>query len=557
MADRMPVKTATHQSQRQADGPLPEISLQPAPASPYAAILGLQRAAGNRAVSQLLQPEAVDGPRVQRTCAACPAGGSQCADCREENEGQVLQRAMIAPGAFLQARLNVSQPQDAHEQEADRVADQVMRGPDAQRAPACGCGGECPKCQAEQRGQGHRPVQTKRVQAAEAGEAAAPPIVHAALRTPGQGLHPATRTSMERRFGYDFSHVRVHTDARAAESAREVNALAYTVGRDIVFGAGQYAPQAPTGKTLLAHELTHVVQQGQATAAPNQVASTSHESAEGEAEVSGTTMSHLPATVTPGAGSTALLQRKTDPFELLGTAGRTIGKGMSAAGEFLKTQVRRGVKATSELIEPEEDRETLVKMVDDPASAHEQWKKISPGGRRAILTAMRKKYGEDWADEFMTRQESGAVKPGFFAYGRAPGIEELRDQGFALASAFQMTTESRFERWVHPNGSTAQMVREIRKEEPLEEPPSASELLPAEEPAREEDEEEAPVDLPREEIVELSGVEIPEEEFVGSEIVRETEDGKRTIKVTTTKFTMTLSCRPDDTCTTMIEVQEE
>ena len=66
---------------------------------------------------------------------------------------------------------------------------------------------------------------------------------------------------MESRFGHDFSRVRVHTDARATDSALAVNAQAYTVGRDVVFGVGEYAPGAHTGKSLLAHELTHVVQQ--------------------------------------------------------------------------------------------------------------------------------------------------------------------------------------------------------------------------------------------------------------------------------------------------------
>ena len=67
---------------------------------------------------------------------------------------------------------------------------------------------------------------------------------------------------MESQFGYDFSRVRIHADAAAAESALAVNALAYTVGRDIVFAAGRYAPATPAGRGLLAHELTHVVQQG-------------------------------------------------------------------------------------------------------------------------------------------------------------------------------------------------------------------------------------------------------------------------------------------------------
>jgi hypothetical protein len=88
-----------------------------------------------------------------------------------------------------------------------------------------------------------------------------PAIVHEVLGAPGQPLEESARGFMEQRFGYDFSRVRVHTDAPAAQSARAVNALAYTVGRDIVFAEGQYAPGISTGQRLLAHELVHVVQQ--------------------------------------------------------------------------------------------------------------------------------------------------------------------------------------------------------------------------------------------------------------------------------------------------------
>lgn len=88
-----------------------------------------------------------------------------------------------------------------------------------------------------------------------------PPIVHEVLRSPGQPLDPATRTFMEPRFGHDFSKVRVYADNSAAKSARALHALAYTVAPNIVFGAGQYAPHTHAGQRLLAHELTHVVQQ--------------------------------------------------------------------------------------------------------------------------------------------------------------------------------------------------------------------------------------------------------------------------------------------------------
>jgi Domain of unknown function (DUF4157) len=128
----------------------------------------------------------------------------------------------------------------------------------------CACGGsqesegECAECKAKREA-----ALQRRAAHANAFPAAttAPPIVHAVLSSPGQPLDAGTRAFMEPPFGHDFSQVRVHTDAKAAESARAVNALAYTVGRDMVFETGQYAPLTGEGKRLLAHELTHVLQQ--------------------------------------------------------------------------------------------------------------------------------------------------------------------------------------------------------------------------------------------------------------------------------------------------------
>ncbi|MEP6862827.1 MAG: DUF4157 domain-containing protein [Deltaproteobacteria bacterium] len=88
-----------------------------------------------------------------------------------------------------------------------------------------------------------------------------PPLVHDALSSSGEPLELKTRGVMERMFGYDFGNVRVHADSAAAESARAVNATAYTTGRDVVFGSGAYAPHSAAGRELIAHELTHVVQQ--------------------------------------------------------------------------------------------------------------------------------------------------------------------------------------------------------------------------------------------------------------------------------------------------------
>ncbi len=89
-----------------------------------------------------------------------------------------------------------------------------------------------------------------------------PAVVHDVLRAPGQPLADAVREPMEERFGRDFGSVRVHTDTRAAESAAVVRARAYTAGPHIVFNAGRYQPGSAAGRRLLAHELTHVVQQG-------------------------------------------------------------------------------------------------------------------------------------------------------------------------------------------------------------------------------------------------------------------------------------------------------
>ncbi len=173
----------------------------------------------------------------------------------------------------LQAKLKVNTPGDQHEQEADRVAKQVMHIPAPRLAtPAvtaishsvqrkCSCGGTCSKCQGKQSDHGHGHLRMKSAGPNATGGIAAPPIVHEALRSPGQPLDPATRAFMEPRFGHNFSAVRVHTDAQAVESARAVNAHAYTVGKDVVFDAGQFSPATSRGRELLAHELTHVAQQ--------------------------------------------------------------------------------------------------------------------------------------------------------------------------------------------------------------------------------------------------------------------------------------------------------
>jgi len=141
------------------------------------------------------------------------------------------------------------------------------------RKCACGnhtiAGGECGACEKNQSLQ--RAYRDSELGTRNPGSV--PPIVHEVLRCSGQPLDTTTRAFFEPRFGHDFSRVRVHADERAAKSARAVDALAYAVGRDVVFAAGQYRTGTATGRRLLAHELAHVVQQDQGGASPAPVSS--------------------------------------------------------------------------------------------------------------------------------------------------------------------------------------------------------------------------------------------------------------------------------------------
>jgi hypothetical protein len=183
--------------------------------------------------------------------------GFALTDMQQAAGNLAMQRFLRA--GVIQAKLTVSSPGDMYEQEADRVADQVLSSapiPSIQRKCAmCAEGMTCPKCQEEERLQakespGHTPHVTPRVESSLA-----------SLRGGGQPLAASLRAFFEPRFGQDFGGVRVHTGAAAADSAVAVHARAFTVGRDIVFGAGQYVSGTLDGKRLLAHELTHVVQQ--------------------------------------------------------------------------------------------------------------------------------------------------------------------------------------------------------------------------------------------------------------------------------------------------------
>jgi uncharacterized membrane protein YgcG len=225
-------------------------------------ILHVQRTIGNQAVQRLLRANS----------EGLEAGAGTTATDRFAHDFRRIPVYSTVP-VGIQTKLKVNTPGDIDEQEADRVSEAVMcmadpgprlgidqtgSAPNVQRCSRGTAGnGECGECKSKAMA-----VQRVSAGASAAGVAIAPAAVHDVLRSPGQPLDAATREFMEPRFGHGFSEVRVHVDAKADDSARAMDALAYTVGRDVVFGAGRYAPHTFAGRQLIAHELTHVLQQG-------------------------------------------------------------------------------------------------------------------------------------------------------------------------------------------------------------------------------------------------------------------------------------------------------
>jgi hypothetical protein len=194
-------------------------------------ILHLQRTIGSQGVQRLLQT--TGAPPARRPQHAEAAAGQ--AERRQPYVAYDFGRIPVYAGVRSAGPKvsNVTAPSASLFSDTGRVAGTLMRQPDP-RSPA------------------------KQTAAANP---TVPLIVHDVLRTPGRPLDPATQVDMERHLSHDFGRVRVYTDARAAASARSVNAHAYTVGQRIVFGAGRYAPETQAGRALLAHELTHTIQQ--------------------------------------------------------------------------------------------------------------------------------------------------------------------------------------------------------------------------------------------------------------------------------------------------------
>ena len=240
-----PVSTKTGKEKGSAPlEPRPRSRRQTSSPSLPVSVLDLQHSIGNQAVGRLLE-ENISGQSAPMNPTAESSPERNGAGRSDADSNGQRDRSGNNGSLTLQTKLTVSKPGDHFEQEADRVAEQIMRPPE----PAM-------------RGNGRPLMPTvQRRTASEGGGMSAPPIINDVLSAPGHPLDLSTRAFFEPKFGHDLGRARIHTGTQAAESARAVSANAFTVGWDVVFGEGQYAPETSAGKQLLAHELSHVVQQ--------------------------------------------------------------------------------------------------------------------------------------------------------------------------------------------------------------------------------------------------------------------------------------------------------
>jgi len=161
------------------------------------------------------------------------------------------------PQLYIQPKFAIAAPDDPLEKEADAMADKVMRMPNPEPIQFSSSKNiinrKCAECEKEE--------ELQRKESSSDSILSVPSIVNDVLASNGRALDSDTRSYMEPRFNYDFSNVKIHDGDIAAKSASSINALAYTSGNNIVFNSGQYNTNSDSGKRLLAHELTHVVQQ--------------------------------------------------------------------------------------------------------------------------------------------------------------------------------------------------------------------------------------------------------------------------------------------------------
>ena len=256
MADHSTTEASKARSNESCQKREPDLIKEATPRGIDSGILGLQRSVGNQVVGHLLR----------------------------SSEAESVQGTGRNAGPLIQAKLTVSHPHDHYEQEADRVADQVMRMHDtvstgttvSRQIHQPTITRKCARCNEElNRSSCSKCAEEDQLQAKSSAGQSVPSVSSGlegrinSLRRGGTALPDSVRSNMESRFGHDFSRVRVHTGSVASETTQAVKARAFTLGSSIAFAPGQYSPGTSAGQRLLAHELTHVVQQGGANSRTN------------------------------------------------------------------------------------------------------------------------------------------------------------------------------------------------------------------------------------------------------------------------------------------------
>jgi hypothetical protein len=396
---------------------------------------------------------------LQRKCACGKESkdGGSCAECIDK-EKRPLQRFSaysvatkeIAPRnaefQFLEAsafepflssvpvsssgsvfrKLMIGGSNDPLEQEADRIADHVSATP-----PHSAVGGAPPRIQ-------HSVGQVTE------GADTAPASVDRALANPGRPLEPTLRQDMEQRFGYDFSRVQVHSGAEAEKSARDVSAYAYTVGHSVVFGAGRFAPDTHEGRRLIAHELTHVVQQA---GRPLWSAGDDRR-----------TEPHAGRLIV-GVGNTGC-ERESDP--VAGSAGAPVRPDSvpfnPSSSLPVGTLARQADTQAPTKEEQSADRRAM-RLARSPAQAIMQWRGLPLNDQRLVLIRMTAMYGADFAAAFLPYAR-GEKKPNFSTSIETGTPAALVARGFRDAGIVGGVPT-----WVHPSGQEVNLVAKGRDRE--------------------------------------------------------------------------------------------
>jgi hypothetical protein len=395
----------------------------------------------------------------------------RCATLARKESDAPASRSTVAPRS-LSGGLRIGEPHGASEQEADRVANEVMAGGAVHRhwslaslgggtslQRRCSCGGagassgECEECKAKK--------SLQRKASGMVGPAVAPRIVHDVLNSPGRPLDRATRSFFEPRFGRDLSNVRVHADDKASESARSVSAHAYTVNQHVIFGTGRYQPATRAGRRLLAHELAHTIQQGGVASAPvsdgNLRVGATNDPMENEAHATAERMlgsaSSLNRADSPRAGRFAghVLQRQEDRYASLSiTELRKLLKTDPEAVEALRLRYRamspgelKRYTASDAIAQSEYERMTIV-----PKEAEG----TGPFSNRDVGDALEQELQRERAASGIPRRTSTPVTPGIKTEGGTlgtaktdiPGLENRTFTGRSPQAGGEVNPGSKF-----------------------------------------------------------------------------------------------------------------